>query len=966
MADLSEPGGVATADTLTAEQTGELPDAPDFARLIPVSIIDQEKNQQAADEWGQAQQARIADMWGNWQQQRLDTLIAHYQNGPQFGPPQPVAYTPTIEPAGDQQPQDQGINPVTAEPVQNPVVEQLMAGLGGLVDRLKQSGQTGEAAPPLEGGALGIGAHALQGPALPEGAAQGDIAGDVAQSAVGQGVQGALEHGAATRDALTALPDESGQLVSRTGKVYTPEEQNQAIADMTAGAMSGDVVAAKAAGKVAAIAREALTADHPIVQAVAKASEVNGAPVAPEAVAKVIQAPGFNPVNLAKAGSRRNPVQTAALTAYRAANDADLANGLIAAARDATGAAEPTAEQIWDSVPGIGNHAAEPLPTPASTEPGIDSLAQAGKEPPSSGSGGKAPPVGSSSSFGDTWRAVNRGIVQAKLMNPLIHTWNLLSETLSQYADPRQLAGIVGDFKTAENAMRDPNIAARLVDESAGRLNLPSMRAYADDIGTAVGGGLKNAPVIGGVKNAYDALTAFNHKMLFENLGQRLQIASYEGAKRMGMDPEAAAAYANAKFGQIGSADRNQLMQWVGDNVAFAGKWLQGTGIQLGSLIGQPGFGGYAATLSDAQKAQLAAGLRGDFLKGIGMLVGSHAIINHQLSGQWPWKNEDGRWLDINTGQQDNQGKTIYVPDPFFRRVQDAAHLLAVPVPGNPAMQAMGTTTTSALASKAAPLIGTAADIASGSQYLAPVDQPPGVTGGPPIVAPNSDTGDLAKQMGAFAFNQVSPVQVKYSAAARSAEGIKLAQPQLGFDVGPGGSKAGVAAGVAGALTGANAVTGPRDIGTKNEYFQHQEDAAYGPSAAPFRAAGIQLSTMPNQFSAGTGSKKVDVPTTPADKPVFQQAYKQVLDAGLQQYQGKTNKAVLTAIEQKAFSAGKNAVEKTLTKDEVARRMGVAVGADAGATAFWKSGEPAASVPSSSVARPASSGSATAFWKKAS
>ncbi|MFI5268747.1 MAG: hypothetical protein ACHQ7M_15335, partial [Chloroflexota bacterium] len=638
----------------------------------------------------------------------------------------------------------------------------------------------------------------------------------------------------------------------------------------------------------AAIPREALTPDHPIVQAVAKASEVNGAPVDPAAVSKLIQSPGFNPINLAKAGSRRNPVQTAALTAYRVASDAELSNGLVKAAQEATGAVEPTVDQQWDTVLGLGgrlDQAAGQSPitelSPAEQQavyrtklrqtqgptspfeaaaPGegelSDLMSKQGRAPVDPGDAeaamgryrdalnewqttGNVPegyqlngdmqsarglsptdpdeqvalaaatkrtsgtmtreeaeggllPKQSTGTFGDAWRATNRGIVQAKLMNPLIHTWNLLSETLNQYADPRQLAGIVGDFKAGEAAMRNPDIAAQLVDESNGRLNLPTQRAYADDIGGAVKGGMNNVPVVGGVKNAYDAVTAFNHKMLFENLGQRLQIASYQGAKRMGMDSETAAAYANAKFGQIGNADRNDLMQWVGNNVAFAGKWVQGTGIQLGSLVGKPGFGGYASTLTDAQKTQLASGLRGDFLKGIGLLVGSHAIINHHLSGQWPWQNEDGRWLDINTGQQTADGKTIYAPDPFFRRVQDALHLLAAPIPGNPAMRAMGTTTTSALANKAAPLLGAAADIASGSQYLSPTDQPPGVTGGPPIIAPGTtDTGDLAKQMGAFAFNQVSPVQAKYGAGARSPEGIKLATPTLNFDVGPNPSKAG-------------------------------------------------------------------------------------------------------------------------------------------------------------------------------
>lgn len=742
----------------------------------------------------------------------------------------------------------------------------------------------------------------------------------------------------------------------------TPDNQNlsvgqglglAALAAPGAGAVRGAVQDAQLAAKIGEfgipaiagaaedgvpnVARAALTADHPLVQQVADVAGVDAQKVA-DTLADQSQ---MDRIMRTKNPDRdlKTPVQQAAYTAYKASSDADILNAL-----------GQTGEDIFARTPD-----ASALPaTPSTAEPSVTNLANAGRNPPPS------PPT--NLSFGDLWRTVNRGIVQAKMMNPLIHGWNLASETIGQYADPRMLMGIGSDFQKAEQVMRNPDALAQVMQE-APRLNLATMRQSANDLSQVVSKGLSDVPVVGGLKNLADTATTLNHRLLFETVGQRLQLASYYGARRLGMEPDVAAAYANAKFGQIPLEDQSTLMKWVGQNLAFAGRWTQGTGVQLGSLIGKPGFGGYGAGLSAAQKTQLANGLRGDFLKGLGTLFGAHALINHQLSDKWPWQNDDGRWLDINTGRQDAAGKTIYVTDPFFRRVRDGLHLLAIP--GTPMSTAMGTTTTAALANKAIPLAGTAADLATSSKYLSPESAMPGVTGGPPIIAPGSDLTDALKQGAAFAVNQISPVQVNAQPVTRSPEGIKLQQPELQVGAGPeSGSPTGAAAAVgpgaavAAGLTGVGLASGPRDLGTKADFFKEEELKAYGDSAKPFQAAGIQLSTGPNTFSAGPAGKKTDIPTTAADKPIFQAAYKKVLDAGL-----KTNpnpsKAVLTGIERVAFTAGKSAVEKTLTTAEIQRRTGIAQGGSA--SAFWKG----ANSPAPSTA-PTPSSSATAFWKKAS
>src|SRR6185312_12669845 len=115
---------------------------------------------------------------------------------------------------------------------------------------------------------------------------------------------GILEHGAETRDASMAVATAPNENVSPlSGKTYTDEQQNAAVADLTAGAMSGDVQAGKAAGSALdALAAMSKNGDSAAVGATREAAALQatgasnaageaaqGAPAAlsPETLAKV-------------------------------------------------------------------------------------------------------------------------------------------------------------------------------------------------------------------------------------------------------------------------------------------------------------------------------------------------------------------------------------------------------------------------------------------------------------------------------------------------------------------------------------------------------------------------------------------------------------------------------------------------------------------------------------------------------
>lgn len=332
----------------SAQQAAPIPPPPDVARYIPTSTIEQAQRQQQADEWDQQTRQKIADMWEQQTQATQDQAVRKWLTPPQYGPPTPTTYQP-VQPQADQEPQPD-VNPVTAEPAQNPVVQQFLDGLGGLVDKMKptpeqaQPGDTTKVLPTLES-VLTPAGEALN---RLTGGASGELAGKLGNIPLGDLASKAQQLGIAgdvTPEDIQQMPGKdltvgdvasgAASLVQPTpagpvpGAALTPAGRAAGVANVLEGASP----AAEIAGAAEPVAREALTADHPLVQAAADATPgnvVDGVqrPVSAAAVARTIHAKNFDPEAMAKASGRLSPTQTAALAAWKASQDPEIASAV--------------------------------------------------------------------------------------------------------------------------------------------------------------------------------------------------------------------------------------------------------------------------------------------------------------------------------------------------------------------------------------------------------------------------------------------------------------------------------------------------------------------------------------------------------------------------------------------------------------------------------------------------------------
>lgn len=267
--------------------------------------------------------------------------------------------------------------------------------------------------------------------------------------------------------------------------------------------------------------------------------------------------------------------------------------------------------------------------------------------------------------LGNIYDRINRGIVTLKLMNPAIHTWNMLSETAKQYIRPTQAVGLVGDISKANEVLRDPVAMTKLLQEAP--LNLSSVRQFATRLAQQTGrisDVASDVPVFTGSKNLVAQAAQADHNLLFNVIGQRLQLTSYFGALRDSMTPVEAAKYANAKFGQFARQDFGPLTRWVNQHVAFAGNWTSGGLIQYGTLLRSAGYGGYSTLLNPAEEQVLTRALRGDLLRGVALGAAQTGLIQLWLTGNLPTDT----YFHLPDG--------IRVPNPFFKREQDLMKLI--------------------------------------------------------------------------------------------------------------------------------------------------------------------------------------------------------------------------------------------------------------------------------------------------
>ncbi|MFI5269049.1 MAG: hypothetical protein ACHQ7M_16860, partial [Chloroflexota bacterium] len=299
----------------------------------------------------------------------------------------------------------------------------------------------------------------------------------------------------------------------------------------------------------------------------------------------------------------------------------------------------------------------------------------------------------------NAYKAADALVVGDKMMNPVIHPLNVVSDVLSSLpraAIKGSLPGWVEDWGKAHAIQSDPvKLATFLQQHDA---VLPVIERYARDLAERTGPLQDSTPFLTGAQNVLNAsagkVRALNHRVVFEGAVQPAIIHDILQAERQGRDAASASAIASIKYAGIRPSELQGFQKWVTGLGTFAPSWTNGTIAEIGSTVaGRRGLtaGGYGYKLTAAQQTSVANALRADYLSGQAMNFALTSALNHQLSGHWPWQNEAGRWLDIDTGQKDASGKTVYITNPLFRRQADLLRLAAVP--GTPLSAGEGTNT---------------------------------------------------------------------------------------------------------------------------------------------------------------------------------------------------------------------------------------------------------------------------------
>ncbi len=678
-----------------------IPDPPDFATYLPLPAIQDAQTQEQGQAWQQQRMADIAGEWTNMAHADLQAQQAQYASNLEV----PQAPAP---------PPDQA--PTVPEGQSSDLMSQFFGHLSGLVDNLKSgvgnaASAVGSAVNPLSDQNVATAqANGPEGAPLPDvnllpslASTSGKV-GDSIDRLTGNGLSNITSQLGNTP--LTEAPGVVQALAGPGAAVAARVNPNTTVGDMaTMGASMAQPALTEAAPSIAQAGAEALQASHLAPGIANRIADVmpntfESATAGPGAAGREIlpeiksALPGelhqsaqnmvdnglIQPTDIAKiAKGLDNPAFVAKMEATKnAARDMktpwqQAAYVLHTAQQDAAEAAKmpaetvggQTADELWQSF-GPSQHGeagAPPAPEEAPTQ-------MLGNTPKPVEGAGPMPMPKAPLSFGSAWRAINRGIVQAQMMNPIIHPENVVS-ALTTYLDPRLAAGIGKDIAFMKAVRSDPEALASLRAE-APSLNIAG-RTFSDDIGRIQQSALNDVPILGGLKSVADKATQINHDIVFKNVVQPVQLMMYNLAKRQTGDPKLAAAYANQQMGTISNADRSEAMKWIGDNLTFAGRWTQGTGIQLGAtLTGKPTFGGFARDLTPVQQAQLGQMIRGDFLKGAATLLTTHIALNQLLGGKYPWQNDQGRIMNINVtkamdaiGAHKQGDPDVYIADPF-------------------------------------------------------------------------------------------------------------------------------------------------------------------------------------------------------------------------------------------------------------------------------------------------------------
>lgn len=363
-----------TDDSAQVTPQPDIPDPPDFARVIPISAIQDARNQQQADEWASQQRQDLAQQWASVAKQQVDDMVSGWQNGVQ------TAYGVDPLAQGIAAPEGTSVEPILSETgtqLQGPPADQ------GQTQTIDLSpGQTGSPAPGLD---------RMQDATSPTGSASSssqpitmDGLADLFRKAIGQGAGGAglVDVTKPPSSVGEAAVDAAQAEAQRTKPIMGPAGPTIFNPNTPAGGLGGEAPAARLAsnagedaGAVAAAAGQAaetasqeapaITAGSrealDLVTQHATANAGDQADVVQQARALVDKTKNWdsimkNPgrwVGLVK--PENQPIRQAAVDMVKASRDQGLLDQLAQVQHPGPNAIPPSVPDadIWNSVPGM-------------------------------------------------------------------------------------------------------------------------------------------------------------------------------------------------------------------------------------------------------------------------------------------------------------------------------------------------------------------------------------------------------------------------------------------------------------------------------------------------------------------------------------------------------------------------------------------------------------------------------------
>ena len=296
--------------------------------------------------------------------------------------------------------------------------------------------------------------------------------------------------------------------------------------------------------------------------------------------------------------------------------------------------------------------------------------------------------------FFEGWRKVNSAIAQMKMINPLIHGTNLLSDVFDEFhfrmSDVIKKSAEAKGFLAAKypgNPKVTDAIASGLSGVS-GR-DILGQVAQADKVlGTAPKhlGILANAMHWIGKGGKWSRQTTFKtlaepwlHAMYGQKLNELIRETPGKMTSQiMGSLKRTAAAYANINLGMLKPEYLEPHLRSSMGLLFFARNWTL-SNMSMGilgasSLAGKGAMGVmHVPGVGQFEKLLLGRHFADHIARGFTWLYSAANMMQYSMTGTWAFQNPGGwkRKMSVWTGTQDYKGRDEYLVLPFFRYLND-------------------------------------------------------------------------------------------------------------------------------------------------------------------------------------------------------------------------------------------------------------------------------------------------------